>query len=219
MRAPGWLASLVGAAALLAACGPPADLPRAGDVLQRAASAMGGVSSTAFSLTVSGDTSALPITAADGRIQKDGEADGDLVIGGQKYPFRLLSGTFYLQNPDNSWVSSPPAYDPTTLLDPSTGLASLLSGTTGGKTVGQTSMQGQTTDEVQANVPNTLIKQLTDLTKGQDTLAATMWIGDTTGLLYKFSIPFRAPDTDGPTTVTVTLKDYNQPVHVVAPKT
>ena len=210
---------LAGVAVLLAACGTPAaDLPHAGDVLQRGAQAMAGVSSTAFSLIVGGDTSALPITSADGRIQRDGQADGDLVIGGQNYPFRLVAGTFYLQNPDNSWVSSPPAYDPTTLLDPTTGIASLLSGATGATTVGQASMEGQTTDEVKARVPDTLIKQLSDLTKGQDTLAATLWIGDTDGLIYKFVIPFRAPDTDGPTTVTVTLKDYNKPVHVVPPK-
>src|SRR5579864_1945747 len=102
MRALGRAAALAGLAALLAglpACGTPAaDLPHASDVLQRGAQAMAGVSSTAFSLSVGGDTSALPITSADGRIQKDGEADGDLVIGGQNYPFRLLAGTFYLQD-------------------------------------------------------------------------------------------------------------------------
>lgn len=196
-----------------------ADLPPAAGILQQAATAMAGVTSTTFDLEVSGDLSGLPIGGAQGSIQLGGLAQGSLSIGGADFPFRLLKGTFYLQNPDHSWVSSPPAYDPSTLLDPTTGLAGLLAGSTAGRTVAEESAGGVDADKLFANVPNDLIKQLSDLAPGQSTLRAALWVSVQDHRLVKFAIPFRAPDTEGPTTVTVTLKDFNRPLVVVAPKT
>jgi hypothetical protein len=122
--------SLLLLAALLAtSChSVPANLPKAAGVLQSAAQAMSGVTSTAFSLDLSGDLSQMFVSAVSGSIARNGEAEGSLTVGGTKYPFRLAGGTFYLQNPDGSWVSSPPAFDPTQLLDPTNGVGSLLSG-------------------------------------------------------------------------------------------
>lgn len=217
------LACLVLALGLLAgatACSrtSAADLPPAPGLLQDAAGAMAGVTSTTFDLEVSGDLSGLPIGGAQGSIQRGGLAQGSLSIGGADFPFRLLKGTFYLQNPDHSWVSSPPAYDPSVLLDPTTGFAGLLAGATSGRTVAEESAGGVATDKVFANVPDDLIKQLSDLAPGQSSLRAALWISVQDHRLVKFAIPFRAPDTQGPTTVTVTLKDFNRPVVVTAPK-
>lgn len=209
------------AVAVLSACSPrlpPGGLPQASGVLRNAAQAMAGVTATTFSLQVSGDASGLPIGSADGSIQRGGLAIGSLVIGGSPYPFRLVGGVFYLQNPDKSWVTSPPAYDPSTLLDPTTGLAGMLAAARAGRTLAQDSVGGVTADEVQATVPNTIIKQLSDLAPGQDSLRATLWISTESSRLVKFRIPFRAPGTQGPTVVTVTLKDFNRPLAVHAPR-
>ncbi|MGH2717390.1 MAG: LppX_LprAFG lipoprotein, partial [Actinomycetota bacterium] len=131
-----WLAvalSLLAVASMAACNSVPANLPAASGVLQDAVQAMDGVSSTAFSLQLSGDTSSQYVTSVSGSISLDGRADGSVTIGGQPYPFRLVKGTFYLQNPDNSWVTSGPPFDPSQLLDPNKGVATLLSGATGAK--------------------------------------------------------------------------------------
>lgn len=212
--------ALVPALSTLVACSHArAALPDAGTLLQGAAQAMADVTTTTFSLDVGGNAAGLPISAASGSIGRGGLAEGSLQLGGTTYPFRLVAGTFYLQNPDNSWVSSPPAYDPSTLLDATKGFAGLLAGAHDGRTLGRESVGGVSADKVQAIVPNDIINELSDLAPGQTTLAATLWIDADTNRLVKFRIPFRAPNTDGPTIVTVTLKDFNRPLQVVAPKT
>jgi lipoprotein LprG len=212
--------SLLLLAALLAtSChSVPANLPKAAGVLQSAAQAMSGVTSTAFSLDLSGDLSQMFVSAVSGSIARNGEAEGSLTVGGTKYPFRLAGGTFYLQNPDGSWVSSPPAFDPTQLLDPTNGVGSLLSGATGARTVDQVSVGGETADEIDARVPTTLISQISDLASGQPTLAATLWIGTADSRLLQFRISFRAPKAYGETVATATLSHFNAPLHVAAPK-
>lgn len=207
-------------AGLVAAChSVPANLPAASGVLESAAQAMASVSSTAFSLQLSGDLSQMFISTLSGRISRDGQAEGSVTIGGTGYPFRLVGGTFYLQNVDKSWVSSPPAFDPTQLLDPTNGVGSLLSDATGAKTVDQVSVEGETADEINARVPATLISQISDLASGQSTLPATLWIGTGDSRLLQFRISFRAPNAQGDTIAAATLKDFNAPLHVVAPKT
>jgi lipoprotein LprG len=198
---------------------PPGGLPQASVVLRNAAQAMAGVTSTTFSLQVSGDASGLPIGAADGSIERGGLAIGSLVIGGSPYPFRLVGGIFYLQNPDHSWVTSPPAYDPSSLLDPTTGLASLLAGARHGRTLAQDSVGAVTADKVQAMVPSGIIQQLSYNGLSQSSLPAILWVSTESSRLVKFRITFRAPGTQGPTVVTVTLKDFNRPLAVQAPRT
>lgn len=222
MRITGWLSlalSLLGLAGLAACSSVPANLPAASGVLQNAAQAMGSVSSTAFSLQLSGDLSSQFVSTVSGSISADGQADGSVTIGGQAYPFRLIAGTFYLQNPNRSWVTSPPPFDPTQLLDPTNGLASLLTGATGARTVNQVGVGGETADEITARVPAALINQLTNLADGQPSLAATLWIGATDYRLLQFQVTFRGPNAQGDTFAKATLKDFNVPLHVVAPKT
>jgi len=204
----------------LAAChSVPANLPAAAGVLQNAVQAMDGVSSTAFSLQLSGDLSSQFVSSVSGSISLDGQADGSVTIGGQAYPFRLVGGTFYLQNPNKSWVTSPPPFDPTQLLDPTNGVASLLSGATGARTVDQVGVAGETADEITARVPTTLISQVTNLADGQSTVAATLWIGTQDYRLLQFQVSFRGPDSQANTVAKATLKDFNAPLNVVAPKT
>lgn len=203
-----------------AACNSvPANLPAAAGILQSATQAMGSVSATAFSLRLSGDLSSQFVTSVSGSISVDGQASGSVTIGGQPYPFRLVRGRFYLHNPDNSWVTSPPPFDPTQLLDPANGVASLLSGATGARTINQVGVGGKSADEITALVPTTLINQLTNLAGGQSRLAATLWIGASDYRLLQFRVTFRGPDSQGTTVATATLKDFNVPLHVVAPRT
>lgn len=206
-------------ALLLAACShaDPASLPAGSTLLQQAGQAMGSVTSAHVSLTFDGDLSSL-ISSAQGDVTRDGKAIGSFVLGGTEFPFRLLNGTFYLKPPTGGWVSSPPPYDPTTLLDPTIGLPSLLTKATGGRTQAQESVGGVDAYRVTGSIPTDLIKGLTDLAAGQDTLRATAWIATDGSRLVKFRIPYRAKDATEDTVLTGTLTNFGVAVNVTAPK-
>ena|SRR2546425_3524904 len=116
------------AAAALAACSSAstAGLPKGPDLLKQAAQAVTEISSVHVSLKFDGAPTSLQLTSAEGDISRDGQAQGSLVIAGTEFPFRLVSGTFYLKPPIGGWVHSPPPYDPTELLDADKGLPSVL---------------------------------------------------------------------------------------------
>jgi lipoprotein LprG len=211
-------AALLLLVALLAACGKsaPASLPQASQLLQQSGQAMADVSSAHVELKFDGDLCCF-ISSAQGDISRDGKANGSFVLGGAEYPFRLLKGTFYLKPPVGKWVTSPPPYDPTTLLDPSTGLPSILSKATAGRTQASESVGGVNAYRVTASIPTGLIKSLTDLASGQDTLNATVWIAASGSQLLKFSIPFRAKGAAQGTVLTGTLTHFGIAVDVTPP--
>lgn len=204
------------------ACGKtnPAGLPAASQLLQQSGQAMGAVTSAHFDIKFDGFLSSL-ISSAQGDITKDGRAIGTFSLGGTEFPYRLLNNKFYLKPPTGGWVSSPPPYDPTALLDSTTGLPSILAKATAGSTQAQESVGGVDAYKVTASIPTELIKSLTDLAPGQDTLHATVWIAATGNQLLKFVIPYRALDGGKPaadmTTLTGNLSHFGITVNVTAP--
>ena len=213
-------AVLLLALGLLAACGGSgsgsAALPQGLQLLQQSGQAMGNVMSAHVDLTFDGNLCCF-ISSAQGDISRDGKANGSFVLGGAEYPFRLLKGTFYLKPPVGKWVTSPPPYDPTTLLDPSTGLPSILAKATAGKTQASESVGGVDAYRVAATIPTGLITSLTDLASGQDTLNATVWIAASGNQLLKFRIPFRAKGASEDTVLTGTLTHFGIAVNVTPP--
>jgi lipoprotein LprG len=205
---------------LLAACGKAgsgtASLPQGLQLLQQSGQAMGNVQSAHVDLTFDGNLCCF-ISSAQGDISRDGKANGSFVLGGAEYPFRLLKGTFYLKPPVGKWVTSPPPYDPTTLLDPTTGLTSILAKATAGKTQASESVGGVDAYRVMASIPTGLIESLTDLAPGQGTLNATVWIAASGSQLLKFRIPFRAKGATEDTVLTGTLTHFGIAVDVTPP--
>jgi hypothetical protein len=204
--------------ALLAACSKPnpSSLPQGSQLLQQSGQAMADVTSAHVELTFDGFLSSL-ISSAQGDISRDGKANGSFVLGGTEFPFRLLNGTFYIKPPTGRWVSSPPPYDPTALLDQKTGLPSILAKATAGQTQGSESVGGVSAYRVSASIPTELIKSLTDLAAGQDTLKATVWIATDGGKLVKFRIPYRAKDATEDTVLTGNLTHFGIAVDVTPP--
>jgi len=205
-------------AALLAACSHtnPSSLPPGPQLLQQSGQAMADVTSAHVELTFDGFLSSL-ISSAQGDVTSDGKANGSFVLGGTEFPFRLLKGTFYLKPPTGAWVSSPPPYDPAALLDKTNGLPSLLTKATGGQTQTTESAGGVDAYRVTASIPTELIKGLTDLAAGQDTLKATVWIATSDNRLVKFRIPYRAKDATEDTVLTGTITHFGVQVSVTPP--
>jgi lipoprotein LprG len=207
------------ALALLAACGKSGSsqaLPQGLGLLQQSGQAMGSVASAHVDLKFGGNLCCF-ISAAQGDISRDGKANGSFVLGGAEYPFRLLKGTFYLKPPTGRWVTSPPPYDPTKLLDPTNGLPSILAKATAGTTQASESVGGVDAYRVAATIPTELIKTLTDLAPGQNTLNATVWIAASGNQLLKFRIPFRAQGASQDTVLTGTLTHFGVAVNVTPP--
>ena len=212
-------AALLLAVALLAACKSspnPSSLPQGAQLLQQSGQAMGDVASAHVDLKFDGDLCCF-ITSAQGDVSRDGKANGSFVLGGAEYPFRLLKGTFYLKPPTGKWVTSPPPYDPTTLLDPGNGLPSILSKATAAQTQASESVGGVDAYRVTASIPTGLIQNLTDLASGQNTLKATVWIAASGSQLLKFRIPFRAKNAAQDTVLVGSLTHFGVPVNVTPP--
>jgi lipoprotein LprG len=212
-------AVLLLAAALLVACksSPSAtSLPAGPQLLQQSGQAMADVNSAHVDLKFDGNLSSY-IKSAQGDISRDGKAVGSFSLGGTEFPFRLVNGKFYLKGPTGGWVSSAPPYDPTALLNQTTGLPSILSNATAGQTQASESVGGVDAYRVSASIPTGLIKSLTDLASGQDTLKATVWIAARGNRLVKFRIPYRAKDAQQDTVLTGDLTHFGVAVDVTPP--
>ena len=215
------LALVATAAAVLGACAKanPASMPAGSQLLQQASQAMGQVNSAHVELSLAGYTPYISSAEAD--ISRDGKAQGSVVIGGAQFPFRLLAKTFYIKPPTGGWVSSPPPYDPTQLLDPSTGLPSLLAKATDAKTLGSESVGGTNAYKVSATIPTDLISTLADLAPGQNTLPATAWIAADSSRLLKFYVAYRVMNGDSradqDTQLTGVFSKFGETVNVTAP--
>jgi lipoprotein LprG len=207
------------AVALLVACkssSNPASLPQGAQLLQQSGQAMADVNSAHVDLKFDGNLSSY-IKSAQGDISRDGKAVGSFSLGGTEFPFRLLNGKFYLKGPTGGWVSSAPPYDPTALLNQTTGLPSILANATAGQTQASESVGGVDAYRVSASIPTELIKSLTDLASGQDTLKATVWIASNGSRLLKFRIPYRAKDATQDTVLTGNLTNFGVAVNVTPP--
>ena len=185
-------------------------------MLQQSGQAMASVNSAHVDLKFDGYISSF-IKSAQGDISRDGKAVGSFSLGGNEFPFRLLNGKFYLKGPTGGWVSSAPPYDPTALLDPTNGLPSILTKASAGQTQASESVGGVDAYRVSASIPTELIKTLTDLASGQDTLKATVWIAASGNRLLKFRIPYRAKDAQQDTVLTGNLTHFGVAVNVTPP--
>jgi lipoprotein LprG len=132
------LGPFTAAAALLAlaACtgveSPPAD-----DVLPDAAQAMAEVANVHFSVTVEGEgeVPGLDIFSATGTVTADGSAEGDAVVSlssaGRSVEYVIIGDDAYVRAPSGVFEQVEVGgdelpFDPTVILDPNRGIASLL---------------------------------------------------------------------------------------------
>lgn len=221
------------AAALLAACsgakspGAPVALPSGAGILQACAQAMGTVTSAHVELTVAGPAlTSLPLKSASGEVDRNGEveATANVSLGGVTIgeDVIVIAGTLYLKSAlGGAWSSGPASsfYDPSTLLDPSTGLPSLLTNATDAQTLDSESVESTPAYKVQATVPTAILQGLTNLASGQSTVTATLWVARNGNRLLQVKVPFRVPGHTQDTVVTVALSQFDLPVSIKAPAT
>lgn len=212
------------AAALFAGCSKKAaePLPDAAGLIQQSVQATKALKSAHLEIavngkidglpvkTLSGDLTNVPSTAVKGsaKVTMGGsDIDADLVV---------LDGTLYAALTKDNWLDMGPAadvYDPSVILNPSTGLANMLATLTDAKAEGFETIGGvpsvKITGKSGADAVNKLIPQL----KAAGQLPATVWIEkDAPHQLVQATVEQSAGNT-----VSLTLSEWDKPVTVTKP--
>lgn len=212
------------AAALFSGCSKKASepLPEAAGLVQQSVATTKALKSAHLEIAVNGKIEGLPVktlsadltnvpaTAVKGnaKITMGGsDLDGELVV---------LDGTLYAALTPNNWLDMGPAaeiYDPSVILNPSTGLANMLTSLSEAKAESFETIGGvpsvKITGKVTADAVNKLIPQL----KAGGPLPATVWIEkNAPNQLVQAQVEQSTGNT-----VSLTLSEWDKPVTVTKP--
>lgn len=213
---------LVATAALVvfaaAACSGGDDLPPADEMLPDAAAAMREVESVRFDLAVEGDVPGLDVEAADGVVTADGSAQGT----GTLTAFGMDIEAEYVIIGEDAWVKGPTGgfqqipvgddmlpYDPTLLLDPDSGVATLLEAADKAEPEDTEKIDGTETYRYTVEFDPAAFATL--IPAEGDWNTATVWFDQETSRVVK------AQFAQGDATVTLLLSDYDETVTIDAP--
>jgi lipoprotein LprG len=194
-------------------------------LLRKSGASMKAVTSVQFSLTVTGELTAIPVHNATGVLTRAGDARGNARITelGQlvQVDFVLVGDTFYVKGPTGNYQKlsaslAESIFDPTAILDPNRGVAHVLASVQNPQPAGGETVDGVATTKITGKVG----KQIAgDLVPGIGAdVDATLWLANDDKALpvrAQFVVPTTAGNSGG--TVVVDLSNYNQPVTITAP--
>lgn len=211
------------------------SLPAAPDLLNRSATAMAAIKTTAVDIQVDPTLTSIPIRSAKGKLTSTGDAVGtaNLDQGGGTYDFQFVitGGRLFLKGPTGRYQQLPLAlaasiYDPTALLSPDRGLPALLRSATNGVTEAEEDVNGAPAYRIKASLDPTLVSSVLPGLSGTST--GKVWIDKASSRLVRAQLDVPTAPTDpasssssapsGPTApVTVTMSDFDAPVAVTPP--
>ncbi|MGP3915352.1 LppX_LprAFG lipoprotein [Nonomuraea sp. 10N515B] len=207
---------IVAVLALAAACssgGGGAELPTGPDLMKKAAEAMKTVKSATFSISTEGKPK-VPVKKADGRLTAAGDADGTItidILGNlQEVTFALVGETVHFKGPTGGFQKMTRQqlaqfYDPSVILEPTKGIAQLLSAATDPKVEAVEDGSYRVATTFPGQVVGQIVPGVTQGVNGK------VWVDQATSRLTKASLPLQ----DG--TVTVSFSDYDAPVTITPP--
>jgi lipoprotein LprG len=217
------VAALAGLA-LIAGCSSGGDtpsssstpVPTAAELISASAAAMRTVTTSHFTLAISGSLPAVIVQSAEGDLTSSGDATGKGTIRqlGQlvEVEFVFLSGDLYLKGPTGGFTTVPAAlagsvYDPTVLLDPQRGVVRVLTSATDlGPVTGSYTLTGKVPRDVAASLAPGV---------GSD-VDATFTIDPATSQLTAVSLALTGSDGQ-PATIRLELSGLNAPVTITPP--
>jgi lipoprotein LprG len=160
--------------------------------------------------SLSGDLTNVPVTAvkASAKVTMGGsDLDADLVV---------VDGTLFAALTPNNWLDMGPAaevYDPSVILNPSTGLANMLANFTEAKADALETVGGVSTVKITGKVTADAVNKLIPRLNATGPLSATVWIGkDAPNHLVQAQVEQSAGNS-----VTLTLSEWDKPVTVTKP--
>lgn len=193
--------------------------PTATELLSASAAAMTAVSTASFTLAVDGQLPAVTIQTAKGALTAAGDAQGTATIVqfGQlvEVEFVLVGGELYLKGATGGFTQIPAAlaggiYDPSAILDPTKGVAKVLTSVQNPTLTGSEGDAWTVTGTVPAAVAAGIVPGITT------DVGAVLTIAKTGSELT--AAEFTLDGADGkPATVTVELADFNEPVTISPP--
>ena len=163
--------------------------------------------------TLTGDITTKPNTAAKGNAK--------ITVGGEDLDadFVVLNGELYSNAlPPHNWSDFGKAselinYDPSTILNPDTGLANMLANFTDAKAAGRETINGQGTVIISGTVSADAVNKLSPPLAATEPVPATAWIQESGDhQLVQASLQKSAGNS-----VQLTLSNWNQPVQVTTP--
>jgi hypothetical protein len=222
------IVALMGALVLLAvgcARPAPAQLPRGDDLLRAAAQEMQTIANVRFDLDVTGPLGTLGIQRAHGVLTREGDVSGTVTLNQTGTPVEyevVISGdTMYLKGATSRFQALPAGsvYNPAELLRPSGGLAKVLTATSGARTETAEAVDGRSAHRVAAMIDAAALEGLLPIQLQEDQVPALLWIGQDQAWLLRARLTATTQGENEPTTMTVTLSDFNATVEITPPPT
>lgn len=218
------------ALAVLAACtGGTGGDESAADLLQRAKATLDETSSAHFVLTSEGaPSSGTVLVGGEGDIARPAAFQGELQVRAMgstlDLPVVSVGGTVYARLPFTSGYSvvDPAQYgfgDPGALLDPDTGISSLLTAAEDAELGDERRIEGEVVREVTAQLPGEQVEQVLTSEDPSRPVEARMSIATDSGRLLRVELtgPFFSADDDA--TFLLELSDFGADVDITAPPT
>ncbi|MFI7704733.1 LppX_LprAFG lipoprotein [Nonomuraea sp. NPDC049480] len=202
--------------ALVSACssgGGGTELPAGPDLMKKSAEAMKTVKSASFSIATDGKPN-VPVKKADGRLTAAGDADGTItldILGTlQEVTFALIGDTVHFKGPTGGFQKMTRQqlaqfYDPSVILEPTKGIAQLLSSATDPKVEGVEDGSYRVATTFPGQVVGQIVPGVTQGVNGK------VWLDQASSRLTKASLPLQ----NG--TVTVSFSDYDAPITITPP--
>jgi lipoprotein LprG len=221
------LAALSIATALVGGCSSSskqssAPLPDATTLLKQSSQTTKNVKSVHLVLSVTGKIQGLPVKnlTADLATAPNTAAKGDakITLAGSDIDaqFVVFDSILYAALTANKWSDFGPAadiYDPSSILNPDTGLANVLANITDPKSDSHESINGQDTIKITGTASADSVNGLAPQLKATAPLPTTLWIqenGDHQLVQAKLE---QSPDSS----IQMTLSNWNAPVQVTKP--
>ena len=219
------LAALTIAAALVGGCSSSkhstAPLPDAATLLKESSETTTNVKSVHLALSVSGTIKGLPVKTLTGDLTTSPTAakgDADLTVMGSSVDTQFVvdDGTLYAALTPGHWESFGPAsaiYDPSSILNPNTGLANVLANISNPKAESRETIGGQSTVKITGAASADAVNGVAPQLKATQPLPATVWIQES----GDHQLAQAKLDQSAGNSVQMTLSNWNAPVQVTKP--
>ncbi|HEY2204579.1 MAG TPA: LppX_LprAFG lipoprotein [Pseudonocardia sp.] len=207
---------------------PPPPLPQGAELLTKAATAMEAVKSAQLSVQVDPALTTVPIRSAQGVLTATGQAKGTATLSqgsdNAEFTFVIADQSIYLKGPTGGYQQLPLAlaagiYDPTALLDPARGVATLLRSANSAKTEAAEDVDGVPTYRVHATLdPRAMSSVVPGVTPPPESPpTGTVWLDQRTSRMVKATLLVTTAPGARPAPVTVALSHFDEPVTITPP--
>lgn len=222
------LAAVTLLTALIAGCSksPPTEdnnpLPDAANLIKQSSQTTKKLTSVHLVLSTTGKVKGMPVKTLTGDLTTTpstaAKGNAKIVIGGSDVDanFVVFNGKLYAALSGDQWSDFGPAsdiYDPSSILNPDTGLANILANLSDPKAESRETINGQDTIRITGKVSANAVNKLAPQLKADQAMPATVWIeenGDHELVQSKLN-----PSADN--SIQMTLSNWNKPVTVRKP--